>query len=443
MLNEYLFKKIKSYFSDEEYEKFLKELNNKEVKAFCLNTLKGKDKDILKNIDFKYSFAKYAKECFYYDLEKIGKHYSYHLGLLYPKDVSSSVVCDILNVQKHSVVLDMCSAPGGKAFQLAKSLSETGFLILNEINFKRSLQEISNIEKMGFSNYILFNETSSNIAKEFRSMIDFCLVDAPCSGEGMIRKYPDIIDSLNDDYYLSCHKRQMEILNDAYCCLKEGGYICYSTCTYNPLENEKTIQEFLKNHKDMHEVAFEHIHDKNGFEGYGFNPKSCRRFSIIDNCEGQFMCLMKKEGLPKEKTYFQNYKNEKNSIVDKFIEDNLKINEYYLKSVGNDYYLSFKPFIKTSLKVIRQGIFIGSLKSKNFIPHHHLYRCNLLKDCFKNRISLNDKQFIDYINGLELNIPGFKNGYYLVEYKGYSLGYGKITQDKMKNKYPKGLRNNV
>lgn len=440
MLNEYLLKKFKSYFKDD-FQKFLNELDKKEVKAFCINTLKGDD--ILKDLDFEYSKAEYAKDCFYYDFDKIGKHYSYHLGLLYPKDVSSSSVCDILNVKKGSVVLDMCSAPGGKAFQLAKSLSETGFLILNEINLKRAIQEISNIEKMGFANYILFNEKSENIAKEFKNKVDYCLVDAPCSGEGMMRKYKDIVNELNDEYYLSCHKRQLEILDDAYDCLKGGGYICYSTCTYNPLENEKTIQEFLKKHKDVHEVAFEHPHNKYAFKGYDLDPYSCRRFSIIDNCEGQFVCLMKKDCVRSDNSLFDYYKNEKNEIVDKFIKDNLNIDNYYLKKDKDNFYLSFKPFIKTNLKVVRQGILLGNLKSKNFIPHHHLYRCNLLKKYFKKRISLNYEQFLLYVKGQELKIDNLEKGYYLIEYKGYSLGYGKVSDGKLKNKYPKGLRNNV
>lgn len=87
------------------------------------------------------------------------------------------------------------------------SLAETGYLILNEVVHSRAIQELSNVERMGFSNYLLLNEDPKKLSEELKNKVDYCLVDAPCSGEGMIRKYPDILNELSDIYYLTCQKR--------------------------------------------------------------------------------------------------------------------------------------------------------------------------------------------------------------------------------------------
>ena len=108
-----------------------------------------------------------------------------------------------------------------------------------------------NIERQGFTNVVVTNEYPDRLAARWGEAFDAILVDAPCSGEGMFRRDEGALHEWTPDAPRACHLRQLDILDSAHALLKPGGALVYSTCTFNRLENEGTIGEFLRRYPDM------------------------------------------------------------------------------------------------------------------------------------------------------------------------------------------------
>ena len=137
-------------------------------------------------------------------------------------------------------VLDLCAAPGGKTTQLLSHLDPSSLLVANEVVPARATVLAENVARWGCSNVAV---TSSDPAAftALKDFFDFVLVDAPCSGEGMFRKDPRAVAEWSPDTVRLCAARQRRILADVWPSLRPGGFLVYSTCTFNPFENEENV----------------------------------------------------------------------------------------------------------------------------------------------------------------------------------------------------------
>lgn len=142
-------------------------------------------------------------------------------------------------------VLDLCAAPGGKSTHLADLMNERGLLVSNEVISSRAATLAENMAKWGVANSVVTNSDPSAFSK-LQNLFDLILVDAPCSGEGMFRKNPDAIGEWSLNNVKLCAQRQRRILNDIWPALKQGGYLIYSTCTFNHLENADNVQYIVE-----------------------------------------------------------------------------------------------------------------------------------------------------------------------------------------------------
>ena len=230
-----------------DYEKFLSSLNEREVKSIFVNNNKISVKNFKNVVNFSISPINYEKNGFYVDNEKRGKHPLHHAGAFYIQEPSAMFTVNAYKFRGNEKVLDMCAAPGGKTIQIANRLNG-GVLVSNEINAARCKVLYSNVERMGLKNVIITNDLPKNLAKAYANTFDVCLVDAPCSGEGMFRRGEDVVSEWNENLPKMCSVRQLEILESANKCLKQHGTLIYSTCTYSYEENEGVITEFLKRH---------------------------------------------------------------------------------------------------------------------------------------------------------------------------------------------------
>ena len=240
-------------------------------------------------------------------------------------------------------------------------------------------------------------------------------------------------ENLKAEEYRKLEDIQMSLLDEAYSLLKEDGILVYSTCTYNPGEDELQLLNFLERYKDMELIPAD-------FKASSSKLKGTVKLSPLNGTEGQFISILKKNSNTSS-SKIKYLKTVKNSTVEKFIKDNLNIKDYYLYSKESNYYLSLKPMPEIK-GTIRAGLHIGQLKKDRFEPSHMLYRSNELKDKFRYRYELNDSEYRNYIKGLELNLD-LPDNYYLLTYKGHSFAYGRVKKGIMKNKYPKGLREMV
>ena len=432
MMNELFVKRFKEYFGDY-YDDFIKVINEPSSKALYLNAEKGDPELIIKEIDFPLVQTGFNDLSRCYEYDGIGHHPSYELGLVYPQEPSAAFTASFANTDNIRLCVDMCAAPGGKSINIKHRLPGDCLLVSNEINYKRATILSQNLERCGINdNVIITNKDGKGLAKQFKNLADLVILDAPCSGEGMIRKYQEIIDDYSLEKINECAKIQKELLENAYEMLKKGGELLYSTCTYAFEEDEEQILSFLMTHQDIKLVELPFS---------GINPSRLQgtiKLSPLNKTEGQFIALLKKDG----ELAVSSYKYEKsiaNKLADDFIKENLAIDDYYLYLLDDTYYLSLLPLLKIDRNVLKYGIEVGKITKGRFEPSHGFYRSNILAKLFKRSIELNAKDYHDYVAGLELPFD-VENGYYLVKYHGYSVGFGKCTGGRLKNKYPKGLR---
>ena len=138
-------------------------------------------------------------------------------------------------------MLDICAAPGGKTTQLAARLGGTGRLISNDISAGRAKALLKNVEISGITNAIVMSEPPKKLAERFGGFFDKILIDAPCSGEGMFRKEPDMVKSWNEELLTFCREQQADILEHCASMVKTGGMILYSTCTFAKMGELRTV----------------------------------------------------------------------------------------------------------------------------------------------------------------------------------------------------------
>lgn len=427
----------------DQYEMFLESLKKPFHKGFRINTLKIKDEDFFNFFDVKKIPSQYANNAYILDDEKsYGNTIMHKMGLMYLQEVSAASVVDLLDIKENDIVLDMCSAPGGKATQIAQRLNNKGLLIANEIENNRAIKLLSNIERWGINNCIILNDDPRMIANKLYGFFDKILVDAPCSGEGMFRKNDEAIANWSMEHVNSCHNRQLKILDEAYKCLKDNGTLVYSTCTLNMIENEKVIEEFVLKHPDMELIK---IDVKWGMPGFktSIDTSYCRRLMPYHDTEGHFMAKMiKHQDTDTVKLHILNSKID--PMAYEFITENLKDMPIYLYQNNDKIYGGNNPFYDLKgLHVIRNQVLLGEMIKKRFEPHQHLYssvnfkqiRTNNLKKC----VELTSDEVISFYQGNTLAIKGYK-GYIALSYKDIVIGFGKGDNNIIKNKYPKGLR---
>lgn len=420
----------------EEYEDFEKSLNQPIQKSIFVNNEKISIDNFKKIVDFSIEQIPYETNGFYVKSDKYGKHPLHHAGAFYMQEPSAMFTVNSINFKGDEKVLDMCSAPGGKSIQIANRITN-GILLSNEFNRARSEILFSNVERMGLKNVIITNDSSENISKIYSNTFDICLVDAPCSGEGMFRRGQDVVEEWNENLPIMCSKRQLEILNNADKCLKQDGTLIYSTCTYSLEENELVVKEFLSSHN------YELINIEADFSrGIGLE-EAVRLYPHKTRGEGQFVAVMKKLDSVSD-SYFSNIKLEKDRLAKEFLTKNTNLKDDIIDNVysynNKVYYVKDKSLIRRGVNFVTLGVKLGEVKNYRFEPHHNLF--SAFGDNFKIKLNFDyqEKEILSYLKGetFEVDLP---DGYGAIFASNCPLGGFKISQGKFKNHYPKGLRN--
>ena len=431
----------------DDYNKYLKSFDEKPKRGVRAN-LNYIDSKSFENI-FPYKINKLNKIENGYKLiceEKTGNSVYHHLGLIYLQEPASMLPALCLDVKEGENILDLCSAPGGKASQILER-NKTGVVVLNEVVRNRANILFSNVERQGFKNAIITSLSPEKLAKKFPNFFDKILVDAPCSGEGMFRKDPETISEWNENLPEFNHNRQMEILAEADKMLKENGVIVYSTCTYNLEENEKTVYEFI-NKFGYEIIDTPECVKENTTAGFVFKDDktmlSRRCFAHNGFGEGQFMCRMVKKSQNVNNFHFKKPKNielgqSERKIISNFIKQNfIECNLNFAKN-GNNIYAN-KGLVCDFDGVVNMGVLFGEIVKDRLVPAHQLFKAYGVY--FKNKVNLEyDDKVEKYLRGEEIDVDA-PNGYAALMVNGVPLGGGKVTNNKLKNHYPKGLRNN-
>ena len=455
----------------EDYEAFLAGFDGQRQYGLRVNTLKMNLEEFERIAPFHLKKVPWISNGYFYEAEDVpAKHPFYSAGLYYLQEPSAMTPASRLKVQPGERVLDLCAAPGGKATELGAALQGEGLLVANDINTARARALLRNLELFGISNSFVTNEPPHVLAERFPEFFHKIMVDAPCSGEGMFRKNPAVVDSWQEKGPEYFSKLQREIIVQAADMLLPGGMMFYSTCTFSPLENEKTITHLLKERPDMEVIPME---DYEGFaegltsyrgEVFDESCKLCRRiWPHKMSGEGHFMALLhKKNGTPQQvqQTVLQSSiwwekckglnKEQKAAAEDFFSHVNIAYDEKRIDVRGDNlYYLPAPKYDGRGLHFLRNGLFMGEFKKKRFEPSQPFALALHAQD-FDQVLDFpaDDERLSRYLRGETLDVSDLiagekkRKGWQLVMVAGHPLGFGKLVNNNLKNKYPAGWRKN-
>lgn len=420
-----------------------------------VNTLKISKEEFLSGSSFSLLPVAWAEEGFYYDAaDRPGKHVCHEMGLYYMQEPSAMSVAAYAQVQPGEFVLDLCAAPGGKSTQLAAALQGSGLLVSNEIHPARCRILSQNIERMGVRNAVVTNETPDALARLYFQAFDCVVVDAPCSGEGMFRKDEEAVRQWSVENVEMCAQRQQEILREAVKMVRPGGRLIYSTCTFEPAENEEIVAWLLREYPDFTPGAPVPV----GGITPGSVAGTLRLWPHLLQGEGHFVAVLHKKGESERNTpehFGRTFgrigkKNKPDAqrlaLWDAFAEEIFEEKDMYGSSrmkdrlvlFGEQLYLLPCGVCLEGCKVLRAGLHLGTFEKKRFEPSHSLALA-LRKAEVRNTVALTVEEAQRYIKGETMREEGPK-GWTLVTCDGYPVGWGKRSNDCVKNHYPKGLR---
>ncbi|SER05162.1 16S rRNA (cytosine967-C5)-methyltransferase [Gracilibacillus ureilyticus] len=180
------------------------------------------------------------------------KHQSFDQNLFTVQDESSMLVAELMDLTQDMVILDACSAPGGKTTHIAEKIHDNGQVYAYDLHEKKAKLVEKKAEQLGLSSIITDQSDARNLHEKHDSnTFDRILIDAPCSGLGVLKSKPDIRYNKKEDDIHHLAKIQKEILDKVSPLLKNGGKLIYSTCTVDKEENEKVISYFLGQHPEF------------------------------------------------------------------------------------------------------------------------------------------------------------------------------------------------
>ena len=446
----------------EDYEDYLACFDEPRYYGLRVNTGKISVEDFKAICPFEIVPIPWIENGFYYngDTAAPSRHPYYFAGLYYLQEPSAMTPADRLPVFPGDRVLDLCAAPGGKATELGAKLRGKGVLAANDISSSRAKGLLKNIEVFGIGNVLVLSEEPGKLAGYFPEYFDKILIDAPCSGEGMFRKDRKMLKAWEEhgpEYFRNIQKG---IILQAAGMLKPDGRMLYSTCTFDPEENEQIIAHLLWN---CPEFEVESIRDYEGFtngfpdtasKNYPELNKTVRIFPHKMKGEGHYLALLhkresntnreagsmdnsykiyKKEALPEEFTQFlsdveKEYDTERMRLYGERI--------YYMPEGLPD---------MRGIRFLRTGLLMGELKKKRFEPSQ-AFAMSLKKEEYRKNINLSarDERVMRYLKGETLDvsdqISAKEKGWFLVCVDGFPLGWGKLDGGTLKNKYLPGWR---
>ncbi len=382
----------------------------------------------------------------------------FHAGAYYVQEASGMflefALKKTVDLSKNLRVLDLCAAPGGKSTMIQSLITPESLLLSNEVIKTRVPVLYQNMTKWGRPNGMISNNDPAQF-KKLPGFFDLLIIDAPCSGSGLFRKDPEAAVNWSEDLVRLCSHRQERILADAWDCLKEDGFLIYSTCSYSKEENEDKLDLICQQYQCSSVRLFpepdwkiiETISGKAGAYGYRFYPDKVMG-------EGFFLSVIQKRqnnGSVQETTKpgHTNKMNRNPARVPKSWEQQLGI---WIKNeslgfipVGDAVHvlppalLDDFEMLKNKLYLKKAGIRAGKAGEKEWIPDHELALADILRADTPS-MDLSYPDALLYLRGESFGPVTSAKGWKLVCYRGRPLGWVKLLDKRMNNYYPKSWR---
>jgi 16S rRNA C967 or C1407 C5-methylase (RsmB/RsmF family) len=412
----------------------------------------------------------------------------FHAGCYYVQEASSQFLSHVAKTvfpkEVPLKVLDLCAAPGGKSTLLASELNDDSLLVSNEVIRTRSHILAENISKWGKSNVVVTNNDPENFSK-LKGFFDVIVIDAPCSGEGLFRRDPELTKEWSTENVNLCSARQRRIVLDIWSSLKEGGMIVYSTCTFNKQENEENLS-WLRTQVEFESVKLEVPEDWNITEtktssslspstslslttepeakplsdqakpsvdeddsraskeetifGYRFYPHKVKG-------EGFFISVLRKTesqetGSSKEKVLFTSTPSKEKNEVASWLNDAEKFD--FVRR--GDHILALPKAqtesihrITRALNCVQYGIPVADT-GKGMKPLHELAISNHLNKEAFHQTELSREDALKFLAKEDVKIVSNHKGISLMTFEGMPLGWMNLLGNRANNLYPKEWR---
>ena len=459
---------LTSLFGEDAAKKYIEFIKQAPTQYIRVNSLKTTKEELANKLLRDYEIKTEEIDGFPNSLkiisgnELVSKTIEHIIGEYYMQGLSSMIPPMVLNPSPNDIVLDLCSAPGSKTTELGEMMQSDGVLIANEIALDRVKMLVYNLDRMNLTNFGVIHNKGEYLSKVYNDYFDKVLVDAPCSGLGIIQKKEEVSNWWNIERATKLGDLQLRLLIAAIKMVKVGGEIVYSTCTLTPEENEFIIDKVLKKYPvEIQEIELPVKSIPAFTECYGeeLNPDLVKARRILPwevDSDGFFIVKLKKidettppDPMPLKKSHLNllNYeKKEINSLL-KNIEavfgipsEILSKYKYIIKK--NDIFFLNKAWNDDNLSLFdRIGIKFGVIDKRNQITLHTNSAQVLQKYITKSIYSIeNFNELKTYLEGGIIKKSCELTGQCVIKYKDFILGTAIITEQGIKSRFPRAKR---
>lgn len=365
-----------------------------------------------------------------------------HAGAYYVQEAGSMFLekaFNTLSLPEQPLVLDLSAAPGGKTTHLLSLLKGKGLLISNEPIASRIAPLIENSVKWGYPNQIITQNDPADFGKS-GILFDVVVLDAPCSGEGMFRKDPKSIGHWSPEHVEHCALRQKRILEDVWPCLKTGGFLMYSTCTFNRTENEEMLNTLVRK-GEAHYLPLANfgpvdsaVHPNSGFVRFWPHRVKSEGFSmgLVQKIAGpvSFANRPGPQRIPRLKAF-------SSDIPLSSPEQFLGFEPYpNTAALFPETFFELAEKVKKSLRIRHMGTQLYETKGKDIILSHELAMSIYLdqKAVPHHEMTLLEAQ--NFLRKTQAHEPQCENRFVLATYEKRALGWLKKAGNRWNNLYP-------
>lgn len=364
----------------------------------------------------------------------------WHAGHYYVMEAASQaldfVVRALTKEAPPARALDLCAAPGGKTSVLLNVLPDDAILVSNEIHRARAQILYENAVKQGRSNHLVSSAAAEGFSA-LGALFDLVVVDAPCSGEGMFRKDHGARAEWSEAHVAGCALRQSDILSSISSCVKQGGILIYSTCTFAESENDAQVDGLLA--CGGWEVCTPDL------SAFGARPTlhGMQFFPGFTPTEGLYLVALRK--VDGEEVQHQRIRPAFTSVKvlpGEFPAELPGAGDWV--SDGNRYWGMSEGVLELAnllrghkLPLLKAGIAVGELKGKQLVPDHEAAMYAVIR-C-ESGVDLDYDAALSYLRG-ESGRGGSSKGWLVARYEGAVLGWMKGLGDRWNNGYPKPWR---
>lgn len=438
ILNEDFEARTRALFGEERYRRFASALDEEPVVSVRLNNRKP-----FANISGEP--VSWAPEGYYLSTRPVfTADPLFHAGCYYVQEASSMFLAQVIEQYVNEPVraLDLCAAPGGKTTHLLQRLPVGSLLVSNEPMPLRAQVLAENVIKWGSANAVVTKNEPADFAP-FKNFFDLIVVDAPCSGEGMFRKDSFAVEQWSESVVRQCASRQKEILTDIWGCLRPGGLLVYSTCTFNASEDEECVQ-WIVNELGAEPLAVQ-VDVSWGITGsladaalpvYRFIPGFTRG-------EGLFLAVLRKDGdapvaqprLAKMQPAAAKMRTETAKWLKNPADFDVMMQGETITALPREHSAVIMA-LQQKLRVLHAGVPLATVKNNKLLPLHQLAMSEALQCNAFQCIEVAREQALAYLHREALAFPDAPIGHLLLMYGGAPIGFVKNVGNRANNLYP-------